>query len=345
MGKRGSAPRRQSCASWNPVGPETDALAVLPNVFIAGAQKSGTTTLCALLDRHPNVVLSDPKEPVFFSRAANLPHPERYEACFRPKHGDTPQAIIDGSNAYMADPQALSRMRSMLGDDLRFVFCLREPVARAISGYWHQAKKGRERRSLAEVLSFEAATAEEAEQEEECRLRDAAARGLIDLSDSKPRFDDPLWHFRYFRGSVYSSDLERFSNAFGRARVKMILFDELIGDAKRVAGETAAFLGLDASLLPDDVVCHRNPTVLERASGLQRLAGNLPGRHLLRRWPDYETIRRRLLFREPPAPDPRLVERLRQLLLGEVGRLQRVLERDLMRLWAFPHAAPDIALG
>jgi hypothetical protein len=318
---------------------------VLPNVFIAGAQKSGTTTLCALLDSHPNVVLSHPKEPVFFSRAANLTHPERYEACFRPKDVATPQAVIDGSNAYMADPEALSRMRGMLGDDLRFVFCLREPVSRAISGYWHQAKKGRERRSLAEALSFEAGTAEEAEQEEEVRLRDAAARGLVDLSDSEPRFDDPLWHFRYLRGSVYSSDLERFSTAFGRARIKTILFDELIGDAKRVAAETAIFLGLDADLFPDDAGCHRNPTMLERASGLQRLARRVPGRRLLRRLPDYAAIRRRLLFRDPPPPDPLLVERLRRLLLGEVGRLQGLLGRDVTGLWTSPrHEAHEIAL-
>jgi hypothetical protein len=316
---------------------------MLPNVFVAGAQKSGTTTLCALLDLHPNVVLSSPKEPVFFSRSANLTHRERYEACFHRKDGATPQAIIDGSNAYMADAQAVVRIKKTLGDELRFVFCLREPAARAISGYWHQAKKGRDRRSLADALCFDSATAQEAEQEEESRLRRAVARGLVDLSDSIPRFDDPLWHFRYFRGSFYLTDLERFIAAFGEARVKMILTDDLVVDARSALTEIAHFLGLNPAGFPDDLTVHRNPTLLERASGLQRIARKLPGRRLLHSLPGYAVMRQKLLFREPPGADPQTLDRLRGLLQREVERLQVLLNRNLLGLWGYGQPETRVA--
>ena len=115
---------------------------MLPNAFIAGAQKSGTTTLCEALDCHPQVIVSNPKEPAFFSLAANLSRPEVYESYFQAKDGVRARAVIDGSNAYMVDPLAPVRIREMLGEELRFVFCLREPSARAISGILAPSEKG-----------------------------------------------------------------------------------------------------------------------------------------------------------------------------------------------------------
>ena len=128
---------------------------MLPDTFVAGAQKSGTTTLCSALAGHPQAIVSEPKEPIFFSKAANLARPELYEACFRKKPDAEPRAVIDGSNAYMSDPAAASRIRETLGSDLRFIFSLRDPVSRMVSAYWHQAKKGQDHRSLAEALYME----------------------------------------------------------------------------------------------------------------------------------------------------------------------------------------------
>jgi len=42
-------------------------LADLPNVFVIGASKSGTTTLCDTLRRHPEAYVPVQKEPSFFS--------------------------------------------------------------------------------------------------------------------------------------------------------------------------------------------------------------------------------------------------------------------------------------
>ncbi|MCP4835408.1 MAG: sulfotransferase, partial [Phycisphaera sp.] len=40
---------------------------VFPRAFIIGANKTGTSTLCAILDAHPDVCMSAPKEPCTFS--------------------------------------------------------------------------------------------------------------------------------------------------------------------------------------------------------------------------------------------------------------------------------------
>ena len=40
---------------------------VFPQAFVIGANKSGTSTLCGILEAHPDVCVSDPKEPCTFS--------------------------------------------------------------------------------------------------------------------------------------------------------------------------------------------------------------------------------------------------------------------------------------
>ena len=43
----------------------------MPNLFIIGAAKAGTTALYGYLAQHPKVFLSRVKEPLFFSREEN----------------------------------------------------------------------------------------------------------------------------------------------------------------------------------------------------------------------------------------------------------------------------------
>jgi Sulfotransferase domain len=307
---------------------------MLPNAFIAGAQKSGTTTLCYLINRHPEVVLSNPKEPAFFSRESNLSAVQTYERCFQPRKDVTPRAIVDGSTAYMVDPLAATRIRSLLGVDVRFVFCLRDPVERMISAYWHQAKKGQDLRPLGEVFSFASDSLEEAVIEEENRLRAAIGDGFVTASAYVDRFDDPLLNFRYLRNSLYASDLGRFFENFGRERVKVIFFEDLISDLAAMRTSLAIFLDLDPAAFPNVRDSSRNPTLLARAPALLRALRRLPGRRIMRRLPGYGKLHRLLLYRRPPPTVPQLKERLHLLVTPEVERLQVMLNRELRTLWS-----------
>ena len=42
---------------------------MLPNFIVIGAAKCGTTSLCDLLGAHPDVFMSTPKEPRYFSHS------------------------------------------------------------------------------------------------------------------------------------------------------------------------------------------------------------------------------------------------------------------------------------
>jgi Sulfotransferase domain len=308
---------------------------VFPNTFIAGAQKSGTTTLCSVFASHPQAVVSEPKEPVFFSKAANLARPDIYQACFRRKHSGEPKIVIDGSNAYMTDPLAAIRIREILGDQLQFIFSLREPAGRMVSGYWHQVKKGHDRRTLAEALSMESNSLEDALQEEEERLKRSLTQGVIRIEAYADRYDDPLWNFRYVRNSLYAADLQRFRDIFGSARIRVVLFEELVNNPLLTLSKLAEFLKIDPAAFPRGLDLHRNPTKLSRVPNLPETLRRLPGVGLLRAVPGYARISHTLFYRQPGSPPSDFMGRWRRLYECEVARLQRMLNQDLITFWSW----------
>ena len=57
-----------------------------PNLFLIGAPKCGTTSLASYLSDHPQIFVSDPKEPHFFntdSENRKTWNWEEYEAIFK----------------------------------------------------------------------------------------------------------------------------------------------------------------------------------------------------------------------------------------------------------------------
>jgi hypothetical protein len=127
-----------------------------PELFIIGAQRSGTTSLSALLDQHPAVVLSRPKEPDYFSVnfARGL---DWYRARFRRLDA----TLVDASVSYtMATPPAASnelpdavpRLIRRVSPDARFIYLVRDPAERCHSAYWHEVRAGRETRALREAV-------------------------------------------------------------------------------------------------------------------------------------------------------------------------------------------------
>lgn len=126
--------------------------------FLIGAQKAGTTNLACLLEQHQDVVISDPKEPDFFTKnyAKGM---DWYLQCFREEGA---KIHLDASTAYSAAPLDLSipisskdmrflgvpeRINEMV-EAPKFIYLLRDPVLRAYSLYWHEVRAGNENRSF-----------------------------------------------------------------------------------------------------------------------------------------------------------------------------------------------------
>lgn len=128
-----------------------------PNLFILGAQKAGTTYLAKVLADHPEVFFSDPKETMFFSRKRTLTEQDYLDYCQAYFGGATTEPWrAEGSTTYLQWTDARDRLRSFITGEPRFIVCLRQPVAKAISFFVHNWRRDRyaQGASLSETLDY-----------------------------------------------------------------------------------------------------------------------------------------------------------------------------------------------
>src|SRR4029078_338240 len=95
-----------------------------PNLFIVGAPRSGTTALHAYLSTHPDVFMSDPKEPMYWAddlpgamRSSHAPVAtlDEYLALFakaEPRH----RVIGEASPIYLRSRSAIPRIEAFAPD-------------------------------------------------------------------------------------------------------------------------------------------------------------------------------------------------------------------------------------
>ena len=102
-----------------------------PDLLLAGAARSGTTTLAAWIGRHSDVVSPSIKEPNFFSTRQDRGH-AWYESLFDRRDG----TWIDASAQYSFPSHLAAPARAAeLNPDVRIVYLVRDPLPRAYSHY------------------------------------------------------------------------------------------------------------------------------------------------------------------------------------------------------------------
>src|SRR5262245_55217092 len=111
----------------------------VPNLFIVGAPKCGTTSLASYLAEHPSIFMCEPKEPSYFSReliesrteAERWETPWRYDESAYLKLFDAakPTQVVLGeaSTTYLYSHRAPAAIRA-LAPEARIVVMLRDPV-------------------------------------------------------------------------------------------------------------------------------------------------------------------------------------------------------------------------
>ena len=121
----------------NPCWSEGGKTRCLPAFFILGEMKCGTTTLYALLDKHPSIVPPLTKEPRFF-QPGRFGHTSlsRYVANFKPveRSADANALTFDASPVHLRSPIARFWLAKWL-PDARLIVLVRNPIQRAYS-HW-----------------------------------------------------------------------------------------------------------------------------------------------------------------------------------------------------------------
>ena len=283
-----------------------------PNLFVVGVARAGTSSLWDYLRQHPDVYMSSLKEPYFFSRIhmRHRPFPkdeDAYLALFAP--GGAARWRGEASTAYFWDEGSAHAIKSV-SPDARIVISLRDPVARAYSGYWHAVQFAGERRSFLEAVRAELDSADDGSNGQRMAHRGAPA---------------------YVAAGRYASALERYMSVFGD-QLHVLFFEELVSDPRAEMRRIFRFLGVDPDFADGLVLTRRNPSVAPRNRVLSRILARETARAVERKLvpaqlrPHLKSLAWRSSI---PEMEPATRERLEKLYEDERPRLEALLGRSL----------------
>jgi hypothetical protein len=277
-----------------------ETIVTLPNLFIVGAPRSGTTALFSALGQLPQVyVPSRIKEPHYYSARVvpdNDPRAIRDEAAYRALFAPARahhEVVAEASPSYLRDPEAPKLIRRD-NPEAKVIALLRDPVKRAHSAYLMRKRVGMV--------------------DEDFRT---AVKQAIQAEQGSSGWD-PIG----LRMGMYASDVARYQATFGDA-FAVYLFEELIEQPETTLRSILEFLGLDPSG-PVPELRKENPSGVPRAAlaaWLQKRPHLKKGlRHILplraRAW-----LQHRLSLQSAPRPMPD----------GEAVNLLRAYYRDDMK--------------
>lgn len=125
-----------------------------PDLFIIGAAKCGTTSLHTSLARHPDIFMSEPKEPGYF--VPELDYYPKDLSWYLGLFADAGDAKVVGeSSTHYTKVPVLSCVAGRVAEfnpSARIIYLMRDPIDRAVSHYWHNVRKSQEARPLLRAL-------------------------------------------------------------------------------------------------------------------------------------------------------------------------------------------------
>lgn len=209
----------------------------LPNFILAGFPKCGSTSLYYYLKEHPEIFLPNQKELHFFTydilqscksgpgdsetKKTHVKNLNEYGKHYSDVKNE--MAIGDTSPSYINYPSIIPEIKKTLGNNLKIIIILRDPIKRAYSNYLHLAREHRE-----SLQFYNALMAEE--------------------SRKKQNYSD-FWYYTF--NSSYSQKIKEFKKEFDD--VLVITFEEFISNPRDYIKEVYKFLNVDEHFLPKDL--------------------------------------------------------------------------------------------
>ncbi len=273
------------------------------NAMVIGAMKCSTTTLADLLKAHPQVSFCAKKEPDHFSKHPDpLNGLDEYHALYTQREG---AVYVEASTSYTFHPNFKREVWKVLhaySPDLRFIYLVRDPVARIVSHYLHIQQ-----------------------------------RGYIDMSLEDALVKVPLMT----NVSRYHAQVLPYIERFGRDRVLILEFSELIHRQAETLERIAGHIGIDPTLFPPALRKHSNKSVGETKPHVKYDAPPAWARMLRRVTPVRyrEAVWTRITrnpnrsFQEKPVMSPFWKEATLRNLESDILALETLMARDLTAWW------------
>ena len=308
----------------------------LPDFFIVGHSKSGTTALYEMLRRHPQIYMPSGKEPWFFAEELHErapPRPEgipgsleEYAEWFA---GALPeQRVGEASPQYLRSRSAAHNI-AQVRRDARIIAIFREPAS-----FLHSLHLQFLQVNIETESDFGRALALESSRRDGHRL---------------PRHTYWPQSLLYTEHTRYAEQLRRFHTAFPDSQVHVVIYEEFRDDNAGAVREILRFLDVDDTVAVEAV--QANPTVRARSQALNEVVhavgvGRGPISRAVKesiklitpptlRRGAFHAVRRHVVFGGAQEPDAVVMSELRSRLKPEVIALGEYLQRDLVRLWGY----------
>lgn len=205
-----------------------------PNFFIIGAPKCGTTSLAKWLGRHPNIYLSNIKEPHYFytdgnSKFITTHNWDEYIRLFKdvsPMH----HAVGEASVFYLFSKEAVKNILNLF-PEAKFIVLLRNPVEMAASLHWQEIYSENE-----QIIEFQKAW----------EVQPLRAQGKM----ITPKCKEPR-HLVYGDVCKLGEQMQRLITLVNRERIKIIFLEDIISDPQKAYADVLRFLDVNHEFTTD----------------------------------------------------------------------------------------------
>ncbi len=310
--------------------------AKVPDFYIVGHPKCGTTALYEMLRGHPQIFMPDVKEPWFFATELHTRTPPRPQGTPRTLEEYLPlfdgaqpgQRVGEASPHYLWSHTAAERI-AQVRPDARIIAILREPASFLHSLHLQFVQ-----------VYYEVET-------------DFAKAIALESERREGRHVPPYTYWpqmlMYSEHVRYVEQLRRYAEVFPQEQMLVLIYDDFRRENEQTVRRVQRFLGVGDDA-PIDVV-EANPTVQARSGMLNELVhavgvGRGPISHSVKeaikavtpsgpRRKALYALQRRVVFGAPSPPDEEVMRGLRVRYKGEVAALSEYLGRDLISQWGY----------
>jgi len=311
----------------------------VPDFFIVGHPKCGTTALYEMLRRDPQIYMPELKEPWYFASdmlprfqpvrsAPPLTTLEEYRSLFA--DAGPSQLIGEASSAYLLSRTAAAGIAEVR-PDARIIAILREPASFLRSLHLQLLRTHVEsQKDFGRAIGLEAARRE---------------------GKKVPRRSHRPQLLLYSEHVRYVEQLRRYHDVFAPEQVLVLIYDDFRADNEATVRRVRRFLGLDDDGSPVEVLDANRTSVRMRSQRMDELlnvvaVGRGPVSRSVKaglkavvpsrlRSRAMLATQNHLVMGAPQPPDERLMLDLRRRFKGQVEAASEYLDRDLVALWGY----------
>lgn len=221
----------------------------VPNFFLVGAAKAGTTSLYHYLNQHPDIYMSPVKEPKYLTKSANMfPHNgpgdrevdskviknwDNYLRLFASSDNEKIIGEASADNLYFYNTSI--PLIKKISTNPKILIILRDPVERSFSAFKHMKRMNREK------LAFENALEQE--------------------SERKRNNYEFIWFYKEL--GFYYNQVKAFIDAFGESSTKVVLHKDLKFKYRNMFKEIFTFLEVNENFEPDISIQHNKSNLIK----------------------------------------------------------------------------------